>query len=163
MFKCKIHEQMRSNRNQICLFRVHSSNMDMNGKQKITCSKKTSTNSFNSLLEHGEPISRTARTANGTDDISSNAVTGANSQRYLIPDPAQPIGEKSSLKRTNSQAIEQENGLHNEEFPEIPPIAVSENILLKNSGPPSKYLSSWDLMMNKRQKGPEKNSQERKR
>ena len=136
-----------------------NSNMDMNGKQKITRSKKISTTSFNSILEHGEPISRTARTTSGT--ASSNA-TGTNTQ-YLMSDPAQPIDEKSSLKRTNSHVIEPEICLHNEEFPEIPPIAVSENRLLKNSGPPSKYLSSWDLMMNKRLKGPEKNSQERKR
>ena len=149
---------MRSNRNQICLLSP-SSNIDMNGKQKITCSKKISTTSFNNILEHGEPISRTARTTSGT--ASSNA-TGTNTQ-YLMSDPAQPIDEKSSLKRTNSRAIEPENDLHNEEFPEILPIAVSENRLLKNFGPPFKYLSSWDLMTNKRLKGSEKNSQERKR
>ena len=163
---------MKNNRKELNLLRVRSGNMDTNGKQKMTCSSTISTG-FN--REQGEakiPISRSGlarRTSpkNGTDIISSNAATNtSNNQRYLILDPAQPIDEKSSLKRTMSQAIEPENGLHNEEFPEVLPIAVSHNslVLQKNSSECSvRYLSSWDLMMAKKLKDQGKNSQERKR
>lgn len=153
------------------LYMDRSSSMDINGKQKMTCSKRTSTSSLSStslqqIDQANFSISR--RTATKNDDMPSSdtaATTTTNNQKYLMADPARPIDETSSIKRTRSQAIEPENGgIHNEEFPEILPGSVSsENRLLKKSGLTEKYLSSWDLMMIKRQKVQEKNSQERKR
>ncbi|GFH53300.1 predicted protein [Chaetoceros tenuissimus] len=158
-----MYQQMRNNLREIDLLRAHSVSMDMNGKQKMTCSSNTS-NSFNSMQEEGEakfPTSRSGvarRTANGIDVISSNAAIGTNNQRYLMSDPAQPIGEeKTSLKRTISQSIEPDNDLHNEEFPGMLPVSQ------KNSSGSTKYLSSWDLMMAKRLEAQETNYQERKR
>lgn len=150
------------------LYMDRSSSMDINGKQKMTCSKRTSTSSLSStsLQQIDQANFSISRRTTMNDDMPSSdtaATTTDNNQKYLMADPARPIDETSSIKRTRSQAIEPEN-YHNEEFPEILPGSVSsENRLLKKSGLTEKYLSSWDLMMIKRQKVQEKNSQERKR
>ena len=106
---------MRNNLREMDLFRARYGSTDMNGKQKMTCSSKTST-SVSSMAEQG-------RTSNGTDTTpkSSNAAI----------DRTRPFGEKPSLKRTISKIIEQEISLRNEEFPEILSVAVSENLFLK--------------------------------